>query len=309
MPTSGPTRTPSKKLVKKFNYTETIKLNNATSTYSFYSAYNQPDITRATGSLAQFSAYELWRIKKIRVSIQMATSLSGTSALNSAITSTIWTAADLGANESISGETIMQYQNAKRNTPSLNKWTNIVDTRVNVNSKLNSTGSNNFILPTSTWLNTSYYDSSDYSGYQLFIQNFGLQPNSVENQPSYTLQTEIFVEFLQPAFQNNASNFTVEAFNMKMTVQPNASDPTDTRTYIFKSYSVSPNTTTLEREFLIHLKREDGLSGTLTFNGLALRNAIITGTSAPYFSGRPIVYDGPMPPLEIPDVDFEIINN
>lgn len=309
MPTSGASRTPSKKLVKKFNYTESIKLNNSTSNYSYYTTYNRPDITKANGSSAQFAAYELWRIKKIRVSIQMATSLSGTSAINAALTSTIWTAADLGANESISGETIMQYQNAKRNTPSLNRWTNIVDTRVNINSKLNSTGSNNFILPTSTWLNTSYFDSSTYSGYQLFIQNFGLQSNSVENQPSYTLQTEIFVEFMQPAFQNNASNFTVEAFGIKMVVQPDASDPAVKRNYIFQGYIVTTNATTLEREFLIYLKREDGVPGIITFTGLELRNAIITGTSAPYFGDRPIIYDGPMPPLEIPDVDFEIINN
>lgn len=310
MPTSGPSRTPNKKLVKKFNYTKTLKLNNATSTYSFYSAYIRPDITQAVGATAQFAAYELWRIKKIRVSIQMANTpgAAGATAINSVPTSTIWTAADLGANESISGESIMQYQNVKRNTPSLNRWTNIVDTRCNINTSLDSSGTWNYILPNNTWLNTSYFNSSSYSGYQLFIQNFGIQSQTPEFQTSYTVQTELFVEFMQPAFQSNPSNFTIEAFGMRMVVQPDANDATDLRIYTFDRYQVQTNSSG-EREFSIHLVRQDGQSGSLTFTGTQLRNAIATGTSTPYFGGRPIIYDGPMPPMEIPTIDYEIINN
>eukprot|EP01084_Bolivina_argentea_P071267 129598_1 len=183
MPNTGPSRTPKKTLTKKFNYVDTIQLNNATSTYSYYSRYVKPDITKATGAAAQFSAYELWRVKGLRVAIQMAQ--SDQSEINNVATNLIWTASDLGANESVSGETIMQYSNAKKNTCSLNKWTNIVNTACNINAKLNSSGASNYILPRNTWLNTSYYNSSDYSGYQIFIQNFGAQNEGTSSQAFY----------------------------------------------------------------------------------------------------------------------------
>eukprot|EP01084_Bolivina_argentea_P168479 292162_1 len=313
MPSSGPSRTPRRKLVKKFNYNETVQLNNATTTYAYYTSYVKPDVTKAQGSAAQFAAFELWRIKKLRVSIQMANTpgASGASALNNVPTTTVWTAADLGSNESISGETIMQYQNVKRNTPSLNKWTCVVDTSCNVNASLDTSTNSSYILPASTWLNTSLYNSSSYSGYQIFIQNFGIQNNTVDFQTSYTIQTELEIEFMQPAFQNNASNFTVEAFGMKMVTQPDANNPTDLRTYVFEKYNVfthQSGASAGQREFSIRLTRQDGLPGSLTFTGEELRNAIITGTSTPYFSGRPILYDGPMPPKEIPAITYEVVN-
>jgi hypothetical protein len=242
------------------------------------------------------------------VSSSGITSSNPTGALASVPTVTIWSASDLGANESVSGESIMQYQNARRNTPSLNKWTNIVDTSVNINASLDSSGDWNYILPRDTWLNTSYFDSSSYSGYQLFIQNFGAQNGAIGDQASFTLQTELEVEFMQPAFQSNASSFTVESFGIRMITNPDASDPTALRSYIFDRYQVKVDPISGERQFIITLKREDGQSGSLTFTNLELRNAIETGTSAPYFGGRPIVYDGPMPPREIPSVNFEIIN-
>lgn len=307
---SGPSRAPTVKLNKKLQYTEQITLNNSTSTYSYYSKYIIPDITKCNGALAQFAAHELWRIKKIKVSIQLAGDTSGAfNNINVVPTAVIWSASDLGRNESISGESIMQYQNAKRNTINVNKWTNIVDTTCNINASLDSSSSWNYILPRSTWLNTSYFDSSSYSGYQLFIQNYGTQQNTVINQPSFTVQTELIVEFLQPAFQTNVSNFTAEAFNMRMVVQESASDPSIQRVYLFNRLTVSENPVTLEREMSIRLTREDGAPGSLTFSNGELRTAIESGTSGSYFGGRPIIYDGPLPPVEIPAVDFEVINN
>lgn len=300
----GPTRSPSKKLTKRLAYTEALKLNNATTSYSYYSAYIKPDVTKCLGAAAQFAAYELWRLKKIKVSIQMASTPGATAgALDRTPTATVWTAADFGANESISGETIMQYQNAKKNTCSLNDFTVIVDT----SARINLPGNTNFILPPSSWVNTALFNSSGYSGYQIFLQNFGLQTVAVEDQPSYTLVTELDIEFMQPAFQNNASSFTVDAFDIKMITIPDASSP-DTRTYVFDNYRVWTNSGGT-REFLIHLIREDGVSGSLTFTGEELRNAIRTGTSTPYFNGRRIIYDGPTPPTEIPSQDYEIQNN
>lgn len=307
---SGPSRAPTTKLNKKLQYTEQITLNNSTSTYSYYSRYIKPDITRCEGALAQFAAHELWRIKKIKVSIQLAGDAAGTAFnnINVVPTAVIWTAADLGSNESISGETIMQYQNAKRNTINVNKWTNIVDTTCNINASLDTSGSYNYILPRSTWLNTSYFNSSSYSGYQLFIQNYGSQQNTVVNQPSFTVQTELIVEFLQPAFQTSTTSFTAEAFNMRMTVQESANDPSVLRTYIFDRLLVGTDAVTNERVMSIRLTREDGVAGSLTFSNLELRSAIETGTSGSYFGGRPIIYDGPMPPREIPAIDFEVNN-
>merc|ERR1719350_2162596 len=133
---SGPTRGPSVTMLKKLQYTETLTLDNATSTYSYLSEYMKPDITKCTGAAVQFAAYELWRIKRLRVSIQNSSqSETGISQLNlnDVSNTTIWTAADYGSNESLSGETIMQYQNAKKNTLNLNKWTTVVDTPCKIN--------------------------------------------------------------------------------------------------------------------------------------------------------------------------------
>merc|ERR1712224_413299 len=97
----GPTRGPCVTMLKKFQYTETMQLDNATSTYSYLSEYIKPDITKCTGAQAQFAAYELWRIKRMRVSIQNASQPdTGISQLNinDVSNTTIWTAADYGAN-------------------------------------------------------------------------------------------------------------------------------------------------------------------------------------------------------------------
>lgn len=292
-------------MLKKLQYTDTVFLNNATSTYSYYSKYIKPDVTKCVGALAQFAAYELWRIKKLNIYIQLANPTGSPNATIDFVPSTtIWSAADYGANETVSGESIMQYQNAKKNTVNLNKWTKIVSTNCMVNASLDTSGSWNFILPGSTWINTSKFDSSFYSGYQLFIQNFGTQNIGATFQPSFTINTELIVEFMQPAFQTSPASFTAEIFDLLMTVQPNANDPTVLRNYVFQSYNVG--LVNGVRQVTIRLKRQDGVPGSLIYTGLQLRDAIITGTSGIYFDGRRMVYDGPMPPLEIPEIDYDV---
>lgn len=227
--------------------------------------------------------------------------------LNDVSNTTIWTAADYGSNEDYPGSSLMQYQNAKKNTLSLNKFTSIVDTPCRINASLgDSSKKYNFILDASTWVNTSHFDSSSYSGYQMFIQNFGSQSYEPGKQPSMTIVTEIIVEFLQPAFQASASTFSTNCFNMKMVTQPDSSDPTIKRAYVFNWYKV--HEVNGVREFTIHLIREDGESGSLTFSNTELRDAIRSGTSGQYFNGRRATYDGPMPPLNIPAVDFSFGN-
>jgi len=314
----GPSRNPSRRLTKKLQYTEVIKLNNSTSSYAYLSRYVRPNLAAPVGAAVQFAAYELFRLKSFKVSVQMANNdttvaTSQLDPINVASTATIWTAVDWGANETVSGESIMQYQNAKKNTCSLNQWKCIVNAGARINGTLGVTGANtsSFILPSNTWVNTAGYGDSTlfeqmYSGYQLFIQVFGPQNQSVALQPSFTIVTELNIEFMQPAFQNNPSAFTVGAFDMKMVTQPNSSDPTELRAYVFNRYTVETNTSTGEREMTIHLKREDGVSGSLTFTSDELRAAIISGTSGSYFGGRPIVYDGPLPPVAIPQQDLLI---
>jgi len=294
-------------MLKKLQYTETFTLDNATSTYSYLSEYVKPDITKCTGAAVQFAAYEMWRIKRLRVSVQNASQAdTGISQLNlnDVSNTTIWTAADYGSNENMSGETIMQYQNAKKNTLSLNKWTCVVDTPCRINGTAGlSVPNSTFIYPEAFWINTAEFDSSFYSGYQIFVQNFGSQGYEPGKQPSITVVTELIVEFMQPAFQNNTSSFSSRAFGMRMTVQPDSSDPTITRTYVFNWYRVLTNSEG-ERVFEIHLVREDGESGSLTYSNTELREAISTGTSGKYFGARRAQYDGPVPPNEIPDRDF-----
>lgn len=320
MPNGGPSRAPRKTLLKKFAYTNTIQLNNSTSYYAYYSKYVRPNLLNAVGAAPQFAAYELWRLKRLRVSIQMAnndTSQAPTAAdpINTSTTSTVWTAADYGANETVSGESIMQYQNAKKNTININKFTKIVDTDCRLNGTLGISGvsaTSSCIIPRSTWLNTAGFGNSSlftnaYSGYQLFIQCFGLENLSVQLAPAFTLVTELDVEFMQPAYQNNSSSFAVESFHIKMQCQPDASDPTALRSYVFDRITVEDDAGG-ERVMTIRLKREDGQPGSLTFTAAEMRSAIETGTSGQYFSGRPIIYDGPFPPSNIPDETFMIEN-
>lgn len=307
---TGPSRGPRVCMLKKFQYTEARFLNQATSTYQYLSEYLKPDITKCTGAQVQFAAYELWRIKNIKVYIQNASqtqTFSNQSNISDVSNTTIWSAADYGFNENISGETIMQYQNAKKNTLSLNKWTKIVDTPSRINGKLTGAGKD-FILPASMWVNTTNFSSDFYSGYQLFIQNFGSVGIVPELQPAVTIITELIVEFMQPAFQNNASAFSQRAFGMRLVTQPDSSDPSIKRAYVFNYYRVMKNADG-DRVFEIHLVREDGESGSLTFNNTELLEAIHNGTSGKYFNARPATYDGPYPPAVIPSIDYSFGNN
>ena len=108
---------------------------------------------------------------------------------------------------------------------------------------------------------------------------------------------------MQPAFQNNPSAFSQKCFGMKLVTRPDAGNPDNLLAYVFDWYRVYTDSEG-ERTFQIHLKREDGVSGSLTYNNLELLEAIRTGTSGKYFSGRRATYDGPIPPRKIPEHDF-----
>ena len=144
------------------------------------------------------------------------------------------------------------------------------------------------------WVNTTEFNSDFYSGYQLFIQSFGAQAIQPTSTPAYTIQTELVVEFMQPAFQNTSSSFTARAFDIKLQTIPDAADPSTFREYIFERIIVEPNADG-EREYKVLLKRADGQPGNITYTGDELLQVYEQGTSGQYFGNRRAIYDGPQP--------------
>lgn len=290
---TGPSRTPRTTLLKRFQYVQQVKLDNATSEYAYFSDYIRPDITKATGASAQFTAYELWRLKKMKVSIQLAGNSGSDNSqrlLNTVANTTVWTAADLGANEDFSNSTIMQYQNAKRNTLNLNRWTSIVDTQCNVNAQLvtDTGGSSNtaFIMPRGLWVNTTEFKSTMYSGFQLFIQNFAAQAGTPDHAPVYQMQIEMHIEFLQPAFQNIPSLQQRQFLLHGIRVMLNAGDSEFT--------TLSPKESRLSSQGLLLTYEYNGVD--YTFTPTEIKNIIRTNTADARFGNRAAQFDGVAPP-------------
>jgi len=298
----GSANGPRTTLTKKLRYVELKSFDNATSTYAYYSAYRKPDITKAVGAIPQFSAYEMWRLKSIHVSVQLASQPANINNINSinALTSGIcWTAPDYGANETVSGETIMQYQNAKRNTLSLNKWKKVVNTPAKINSSLDTAGTWNFMLPNSTWVNTSLFDSSFYSGYQFFFQLPGFQSSQPASMPAFSIQTELIVEFKQPAFQSSPSTFSHRLYDAKLEVVPLASLPDDYATYVFASKKDARDPITGKRDYAVRFIPEDPLSGlpSITYSADDFLTLHRENKSGAFFGNRRIRYTGPAPDI------------
>jgi hypothetical protein len=281
-------------MLKRLQYVEKVTLNNATSKYAYYSDYIKPQIEKCVGAINQFAAYELWRIKRYMVSIQLAGSANertSQSLLNDVANTTVWTAADLGANESACGEQLMQYQNAKRNTLSLNKWTKIVDTACNINTSLKTAEGNSdnsrFILPRSTWINTSQgTDSKFYSGFQLFIQNYAAQSVAVSDAPCYQLQHEIQIEFLQPSYQALPSSFALRFMSHNIRVMLNAGDTAFT--------NLTPKSITQSVQGTILVYEHAGVNYPFTPEQLA--NIVAHNQADSRFGNRTAQYDGTIPP-------------
>lgn len=290
----GPTRTPKVTMLKRLQYVDKIGLTNATNTYAYYSDYIHPQISKCVGALNQFAAYELWRIKRYKVSIQLAGNESepaSQSLINDVANSTIWTAADLAANESVSGQQLMQYQNAKRNTLSLNKWTKIVDTACNINCSLQTdegkSATTAFILPRSTWINTNQgLDSKFYSGFQIFIQNFANRTAAVDRVPVYQLQHEIHVEFMQPGYQSLPTSFSHRFLNHNIRVIFNDGDTSFTE--------LTPKSITHSNQGTILTYQHAGVD--YPFTAEQIRNIIAHNQADNRFGNRRAQYDGIAPP-------------
>jgi len=289
----GATRAPRVTMMKRFQYVEQVKLTNATSLYAYMAEYKYPELSRCKGALNQFTAYELWRLCRMKVSIQLAggTEDSASQALmNDVANTTIWTASDFGANEYVSGEQLMQYQNAKRNTLSLNRWTPIVDTSCHVNCSLKTvegeSNTSRFILPRSTWINTQEgSDSKFYSGYQLFIQNFANQSVSVNHTPTYQLQTELWVEFKQPGFQSLPTTFSARFYDNNLRLMLNEGDTTFTE--------LTPKSIMESRQGTIITYEYAGVD--YPFTPEQIIDILATNTADSRFGGRRAQYDGTVP--------------
>lgn len=291
----GNSGSPKRTLTKKLQYLEVFPINNGTTDYAYLAKAVKPDIRKATGAIAQFAAYELWRLKKIQVSVQLAPSQATASTdIQNIAGATIWTAADFGNNESSSGKELQQYQNAKRNTLNWNKWVNVVDTTSRINARLNGGNSSDFIMPTATWVNTNLYDSSDYSGYQVFVQLPGFQNSSPSALPSLTFVTTLTVEFMQPAFQASASSFQTEIYDAILSVIPDGKASEVFRDYKFLRLTSERNVDG-NREYKVIFERVDGKPGTLTYTDSEFRNLYTNMTSGQYFSDRRVKYTGPSP--------------
>lgn len=244
----------------------------------------------------------MWRLKKIRVSCQLAptpSSLLNLSNVSALLSGICWTAPDYGKNESVSGESIMQYQNAKRNTMSLNKWKNVVNTPAKINSSLDTSSTFNFMLPNSTWVNTSLFDSSFYSGYQIFFQLPGFETFSPTALPAFTLQTELIVEFKQPAFQSSPSSFSHELYKATLEVIPDALFPEDFVTYVFASRKDARDPLTGKRDYSVRFIPENSTSGLapLTYNQEAFLVLYRENKSGAFFGNRRVKYTGPAPDI------------
>jgi hypothetical protein len=296
-PAQGPSTTPQQTLKRRFRKIEYFSLNNTTGNgeqqYAYYSKYKLFDPTTIYGFKDAARTFELWRLNRAKVYIQMGynsyNQSYNTVNFDAALSSCVWTAADYGNNENVSGVDVQSYDNARFHSLSLNKFLPIVNTKCRLNNENLTVRS---VLPASTWLDTATscaengMDASNqqYNGYHLFVQMPGL--SATNYLPRYQLVTEYEVEFKQPAWQNITSSF--ESTIMSATLD---CEVTDTERRVFKMNRLTRDSGGLE----YHLDRVDGQPGSLTFSGEDMFEVFKTGKNVGYFSDRPCIWTGPTP--------------
>lgn len=290
---TGPSREPSRTLVRTFRYMVNFALNNTTGSgnnqYSYYSKFIKFNPENAVGFRDAKRTFELWRALKARVFIQPSynsyNQTYNTINLDTALATTVWVASDYGVNETISGVDLQSYQNAKFHSLSINSYKKIVDTRLRLNQ---TAGSPLTIFPGSTWLDTSLdMDNVEYSGFQLFTMMPGVSATSYF--PKYQMIVEVDCEFKQPAFQNISTSFEQQAFSATLLCDINDDEQ---RLYNLVKVEREPDSSTLRFE------RADGEPGSLTYLIEDFYQVYQTGCNKGYFGDRKVVYTGPVPPRE-----------
>merc|ERR1711920_952683 len=210
--TGGPTTAPRTTLRRTFRSFATIQLDNTTGTglnqYAYHSAYLAPKPEEAFGFKDAQTTFEFWKLNKFRIRVQPGynsyNQSYNTINLDALAAMQIWTASDYSLNESVSGVSIMSYNNAKVHTLSLNGIKTVANTSV----RLNQNGlTPKTILANNSWLDTSVdiSNSNEYSGVQFFAR---MQGQTTTNYiASLQLILEYDVEFNQPAYQNSPDPF------------------------------------------------------------------------------------------------------
>lgn len=290
--TNGPSGTPTRTLTRTFRYTTNFQLNNSTGSglnqYCYTSRMCKFEPEKATGFKEAQSTFELWRMTRARVLIQPSynnyNQTYNTINLDSAMAMQVWTAADWGLNETVSGTSIMSYQNARCHTLSLNSMKKVVDTR----TRLNMTGQTPLaVMPVNAWLDTSSDQGSNrYNGFQLFARMPGL--TAANYLPEIQVVFECDIQFRHPAYQNRPTSFEADIIGSKLTVQPNSSDPTETRDYTLNRVTLT------DLGYSYRFERDDA-PGFLIYDQTEMWEVFIFGNSGIYFDGRPSQYTGPPP--------------
>lgn len=293
---NGPSRTPSTTLTRTFRYVKNIQLNNSSGSgldqYSYFSKYFNFEPKLAVGFRDAQSTFELWRMKNAKVS-----ALPGYNSYNQTYNTInsdaaqaimVWTAADLGANETISGVSLQSYNNAVCNTLSYNSLKPIVNTK----ARINTFGSTpRMIMPSTTWLDTAADTTTvSYSGFQMFAQMYGLSATAY--LPKIQLIFEIEVEFKQPAYQNRPTLFEAEFVGSTLKTIPDATLPDEFRTYKVSKYILR---SVADGGNEVVLAREDGLPGFLLYTQEEFFNVYVNGSSGKYHDDRRAIYTGPIP--------------
>lgn len=291
---TGPSRGPRTILRRTFREFRTIQLDNVSGTgvngYSYYSAYLKPTCHHAFGFKDAQQTFEFWKLNKFRVRVQPGynsyNQSYNTINLDALAAMQIWTAADWSTNESVSGVSIMSYNNAKVHTLSLNGIKTVANTSV----RLNQNGlTPKTILAANSWLDTStdITTSNEYSGVQFFAR---MQGQTATNYiASLQLILEYDVEFKQPAYQNRPDTFESTIVGSTLSVVPDGSAPEETREYQLVSYTINDSGNDYRFE------RSDGEPGSLNYDLEELWEVYYYRTSGQYFSNRPADYQGPVP--------------
>lgn len=286
---------PRTTLKRTFRHFQTIQLNNSTGTgvnqYAYFSDYLGPKPSEAFGFKDAQQTFEFWRLNKFRIRVQPGyndyNQSYNTINLDALAAMQIWTAADWSFNETVSGVSIMSYNNAKCHTLSLNGIKTVANTSCRINQQ-NQTPKT--ILPARTWLDTSQdldAQSNNYSGVQFFARMDGM--NSTNYIPKLQVIFEYDIEFKQPAYQNRPSAFESDIVGSKLITIPDGSAPESTREYEVDYYAINDSGNTY------HLVRSDGEPGTLTYSAEEFWNVYVNRTSGKYFSDRAADYIGPEP--------------
>jgi len=292
---TGPSRSPRTTLRRTFRHFTTIELNNSTGSglnqYAYYSKYFQPTPGTCVGFKDAQQTFEFWRLNKYRIRIQPGynnyNQTYNTVNLDALAAMQIWTAADWSFNETVSGVSIMSYNNAKVHTLSLNGIKTIANTSCRINQE-NMTPKT--ILPSSTWLDTSEdlnAQSNDYSGVQFFAKMDGI--SATNYLPKVQLIFEYDVEFKQPAYQNRPDTFESEIIGAELSTIPDANLPEDKRIYECNSFKIT------DTGFDYRFVRQDGLPGSLNFDAKEMYDVYVYRTSGQYFNNRTADYTGPIP--------------